>query len=81
MRRIKRTVSYTAAFGQRINALGEFEDVCEALEGVHDAKFCQAKLRRKYDDDTICINYVESETGTYVLSGEDFLKYATLVED
>lgn len=81
MRSIKRTLTFTVAFGQRINALGEFEDIVETLDNEHDAKDCQKRLRKKYNDDTICINHVEVDTGTYVLSGEDFMRYAVQVDE
>lgn len=81
MRRIMRTVQMTICFGQRVNALGEYVDVCEDLEGIHDRAEAQKRLRRKYKDDTIIIAKVESYEGTYVLSGEDFLKYAKCIED
>lgn len=81
MRRIMRTVQMTIAFGQRISALGEYVDVCEDLEGIHDRAEAQKRLRRKYKDDTIIIAKTETYEGTYVLSGEDFLKYATCLNE
>lgn len=80
MRNIYRTITFTAATGQRISPLGEFVDVSEVLEGKWTAREAQARLRKKMRDDTICINYVETDTAKYRLTGEDFLKYATVMD-
>lgn len=77
MRSIKRTVSLTACTGQRLNPLtGGFEEVCEVLEGLWDRDGAQRHLRRVRHDTTITIASVEQDTHVYVLSGEDFFKYA-----
>lgn len=76
MRNIRRTVIYTACIGQRLNALGKFEEVAEVLEGKWTREKAQAWLRRKNKDDTITVAYVEQHAVRLKLSGEDFLKYA-----
>ena len=77
MRSIKRTVTLTACTGLRLNPLtGDFEEVCEVLEGLWDREGAQRHLRRVRHDTTITISYVDQCTHVYVLSGEDFLKYA-----
>lgn len=81
MRSIKRTVKMTLAFGQRVSALGEYVDVCEDVEGIWGRAEAQKKLRKKYNDDTIIIAKVETYEGEYILSGEDFLKYAKCLKD
>lgn len=77
MRSIKRTVSLTACVGQHLNPIsGRFEAVNEVLEGLWDRDKAQRHLRRVRHDDTITIAAVEQDTHVYVLSGEDFIKYA-----
>lgn len=79
-RDIRRIVTVSVCFGQRINALGEFEDFCEDVFRAIRPDTATAYFRRKYGDSTITINRVESDTSTYVLSFEDFLRHAH-VED
>ncbi len=77
MRSIKRTVSMTACVGQCLNPVtGTFEDFTEVLEGLYARDAAQAHLRRTHHDDTIVVASVEQDVHVYVLSGEDFLKYA-----
>lgn len=77
MRSIKRTVSMTACTGQRLDSVtGEFEDFTEVLEGLYSRDAAQAHLRRVHHDATIVVASVEQDSHVYVLSGEDFLKYA-----
>lgn len=78
MRSIKRTVSMTSCMGQHLNSVtGEFEDFTEVLEGLYARDAAQAHLRRVRHDGTIVVASVEQDVHVYVLSGEDFLKYAT----
>lgn len=80
MKDIVRTISATACAGQRVNALGEFEDFCDVLQGIWDARQATAKLRRKWNDQTITINNVEPSISKYRLSSDDFFKYATPID-
>ena len=75
---IKRTLTVSVCFGQRLNALGEFEDFTEDLFRATTCERATRYFRRKYGDDTIVINHIESDTSTYVLPFEDFLRYALI---
>ena len=77
---IKRTVTATMCLGQRLNALGEFEDFDATLFRRTTAAGATKYLRRKHKDETITINHVETVTDTYELSFEDFLRHAKLVD-
>lgn len=77
MRSIKRTVSLTTCVGRHLDSVtGEFEDFFEVLEGLYSRDAAQAHLRRTCHDDTIVVASVEQGSHVYVLSGEDFLRYA-----
>lgn len=77
MRDIMRTISVTGCSGQCINALGEFEPFSDVLEGiVGDPRQATIRLRKIHNDQTITINHTEPHVGQYVLSAEDFVKYA-----
>lgn len=78
---VRRTLTVSVCFGQRLNALGEFEDFDETIFRATTPERATRYLRRKYGDDTITVNRVESDTSVYELSFEDFLKYAHIVED
>lgn len=80
-RDIRRTLSVTVCFGQRLNALGEFEYFCDNVFRPTTPERATRYFRRKYGDDTIVINHVETDTSTYALSFEDFLNYAHVEED
>lgn len=79
-RTIKRTVTATLCLGQRLNALGEFEDFDATLFRRITAAGATKYLRRKHKDETITINRVETVTDTYELSFEDFVRHARLVD-
>lgn len=79
-RDIRRTLTVSVCFGQRLNALGEFEDFCEDLFRPTTPEKATRHFRRKYHDDTITINCVETDTSTYRLSFEDFLQHAVVEE-
>lgn len=75
-RDVSRTITISVCFGQRVNALGEFEDFVEDVTRGITAERATAYFRRKYGDETITINHVETATDTYYLTEEEFLKYA-----
>ena len=81
MRPIRKTVTLTVCFGQRLNALGEFEDFVEDLPRAITAERATKYFRRKYKDDTITINHTEEDTSTYELSLDGFLKHAHAIND
>ena len=75
-RDIRRTITISVCFGQRVNALGEFEDFVEDITHATTADKATRHFRRKYGDESITINKVERVTDTYYLSEDEFLKYA-----
>lgn len=76
---IRRRVTASVCFGQRVNALGEFEDFDETVTRAITPEMATRAFRRKYGDPTITVNHVETATDVYELSFEDFLRYAHLV--
>ena len=80
-RNVSRIITVSACFGQRVNALGEFEDFSEVLNRAITAEKATSYFRRKYDDETITINKVETSTDEYFLTVEEFLAVAHIKED
>ena len=78
---IRRRVTASVCFGQRVNAIGEFEDFDETVTRAITPEMATRAFRRKYGDPTITVNHVETATDVYELSFEDFLRYAHLVEN
>lgn len=78
---IRRRVTASVCFGQRVNALGEFEDFDETVTRAITPEMATRAFRRKYGDPTITVNHVETATDVYELSFDDFLRYAHLVEN
>lgn len=77
-RKVRRSVTITACEGQRVNPLtGELEDFYDALIGTYDAAKATRSLRRMYRDETILILKCETDTDTYEMSIEDFVKHST----
>lgn len=80
-RDIRKTVTVSVCFGQRINALGEFEDFCDSVFRAIRADTATRYFRRKYGDQTITVNHVESDTSTYSMSFEEFMEHAHVIEN
>lgn len=75
-RDVSRTITISVCFGQRVNALGEFEDFTEDLTRPTTAEKATRLFRRKYRDESITINRVDTVTDEYYLTEDEFLKYA-----
>lgn len=78
---IKRTVTLTRCYGQRVTPLGEFADVDEIIyRPVMDTVHASQILRSQLQDESIVINNYESETNHYVMDVETFVTYATVTD-
>ena len=75
-RDVSRTVTISVCFGQRVNALGEFEDFVEDLTRAITPERATRLFRKRYRDDSITINRVDTMTDEYYLTEDEFLKYA-----
>lgn len=75
-RDITRRITIAVCFGQRVNALGEFEDFTGDLTRPVTVEKATRYFRRKERDDSITINKVELVSDEYYLTEDEFLKYA-----
>lgn len=75
-RDVSRLVTISVCFGQRVNALGEFEDFVGDVTRAVTPDRATRIFRKKYRDDSIVINRVDTMTDEYYLTEDEFLKYA-----
>ena len=80
MQPIKRTVYFSVCNGERIDEHGEYVDFSETIEGDFSPVRATSVLQRRHADKTIRVNNTESIAKVYVLSPENFMKYAELAE-
>lgn len=80
MRSIGRTFYWSNCEGQRYNFdTEEIEDFSFTVLGNYTAKRATKYARRKFNDDTIVIYYVEIESHYHKMSADKFLQYSERV--
>lgn len=78
---VKRTITTSNCYGQRVNDHGEFEDYNAVLYGGgFTPKQATTTLRQRKGDPSICINNVEEESHLYRIDYEEIVKYGTICD-
>lgn len=76
---VRRTLVLTACNGQHL-VNGEFHDYTNVLVGKYDTARATRTLRRRTGDQSITINNVEHETGTYIMDVYKFMAHAERID-